>query len=270
MRAVTKGIFATSSNLSVTCTGTAGRKLLLCIYLGQTEPRTMLDGAGNQYGFGLFKNSPRPLPWTALNSTSPSPAAINMTLNSSGTATQTIPVYSATLITPYLPGGTYTAMPETLFGVAYDATSCAQVSYGIDAAKFNNLQVSANVQSSCQLAITNVAFGNKSPLRSVVTARGYVRLTCSAGIPVAVSLGPGLSGSTDPTKRLMTGPNGTVSYGLYQDSANTIGWGDQPTNDYELAAAPAADLTLTVYARVPVQNVPPGSYADQVLVTVTY
>lgn len=270
VRPVTGESFTSSSSLTVTCSGTAGRDLLLCVYAGQIEPRKMTSPAGTSFPFNVYQDAALSQPWSALNTLPQAPAAIKMTLDASGLATQTVPVYAATHANPYQAAGSYTSLPGTVFGAVYDGTSCGQVHFVNDVTKFNNLAVSATVLGSCELSITSINFPSQGLMTRAVTATGALKLTCTSGMPVSVSLGLGQSGATDPANRAMRGPGGSLAYGLFQDPAFTIPWGDQASNDYNIASTPASDINLMVYGRVPVQDAAPGNYADQVLVTLTY
>ena len=66
------------------------------------------------------------------------------------------------------------------------------------------------------------------------------------------------------------GNSDTVPYTLYQDIAQTMVWGALPTNG-QSGTGTGSPQSWTVHGVVPADlNVTPGSYKDNVIVTVTY
>ena len=69
----------------------------------------------------------------------------------------------------------------------------------------------------------------------------------------------------------MTQASEQITYGLYQDSGRTQPWGDSVGTNTAAGTGSGLTQTFTVYGRVPAQNTPsPGTYADTVVVTVSY
>lgn len=144
-----------------------------------------------------------------------------------------------------------------------------------------NLAVSADVQPSCIVTTSAVAFGSYDPLATHTAGNpldgaGSVTITCASGLPVTIRLGqssPAVAGSTDasPT-RAMTGPTATdkLSYNLYTDLAHTDVWGNTTASGVADTGTGAADVT-PIYGLIPGgQNVASGLYNDTVVAAVDF
>jgi spore coat protein U-like protein len=135
--------------------------------------------------------------------------------------------------------------------------------------------VSVIVPASCSISAGNLSFGAVGPLTAATAATAALSVTCTVTTPYTVSLGPGSGTGATTSNRFMTGTGGTVSYGLYQDAAHTINWGNTPppaANANTVGGTGTGSAqTLTIYGLVPVQTTPTvGAYSDTVLVTLTY
>lgn len=135
------------------------------------------------------------------------------------------------------------------------------------------MDVSATVVEACIVTATNLAFGNYDPTGSnPADATSAITVTCTPGTGFTVGLNAGTTAGATVTSRQMASGSNRLGYGLYQDVARTVNWGNTPGTDTPAAAT--AGLTpsvLTVYGRVPAQQaVAVGSYTDTVTVTVSY
>jgi spore coat protein U-like protein len=143
------------------------------------------------------------------------------------------------------------------------------------------VSVAAHGAVSCGASASSVAFGIYDPLQGTPdTSTGNLTVTCSATgssafITVFVSLSTGLSG-TYSARKMFSGAN-TLNYNLYGDNTYTQVWGDGTSGTVRGSAsvlvAPGSPRTLTGtwYGRVPAaQDVAAGTYADTIVVTVTY
>ena len=148
-----------------------------------------------------------------------------------------------------------------------------------------NLGVSATVIKNCLVQATPVAFANYDPLITTgnIDATGTVRIRCTRGTTItSVALGNGTS--TVVGTRSMAGP-GTerLLYELFKPSAATAGaacnytgasvWGDSGTGLFNPSGAAPTNLfrDYNVCGRLALnQDVPAGSYADTVTVTVNF
>jgi spore coat protein U-like protein len=133
------------------------------------------------------------------------------------------------------------------------------------------LGVSLTINTACTVSAAPIAFPAQSVLSAPVSQTGSVVVTCSNTSPYTVQLDQGAGASATVTNRLMTGPaSGTVAYGLYQDAARTVNWGNT-AGSWVAGTSAGGAQTLTVYGRISAQTTPaPGGYADTVNVTVSY
>jgi spore coat protein U-like protein len=141
-------------------------------------------------------------------------------------------------------------------------------------------QVQAASLASCGATATAIAYGAYDPTNpTALTPTGSISVTCNliSGISLLVaytiSLSAGSSGSF--TARKMTGTSTPMSYNLYLDGGWTQVWGDgtgcSSTKSDGYLLGVATTLTYTVYSKVPAQQlVAAGSYADSVLITISY
>ena len=143
----------------------------------------------------------------------------------------------------------------------------------------SNLSVTATVTANCTISTAPVAFGAYDPVVANATTdlngTGTVTVTCTKSAAATITLGQGTNpatGSTDaaPLRQMKDTGTDVLSYALYQDTGRTTVWGNT-------AGTGVADTgtgtvqNVTVYGAVPAgQNVPPASYSDTVVATVTF
>ena len=154
------------------------------------------------------------------------------------------------------------ALGVVLTGRAYAATEAA------------TLDVSANVIASCTVATTRVAFP-QSDGSTAVPGTGDVTVNCTIGSPYNIALDAGLNYNMKgaSSRNITDGAANYVSYALYQDAANTIGWGDGSSKSLGASLADTgtgADQPHVVYGLLSASSIVPGAYSDTVNVTVYY
>ncbi|MCU0820516.1 MAG: spore coat U domain-containing protein [Beijerinckiaceae bacterium] len=132
------------------------------------------------------------------------------------------------------------------------------------------LNVSITIAATCSVVgATAINFGSVSAIAANIDQTSTLTVNCSSTTPYTVSLPVGTGGGTVAARRMANGAN-FVTYGLYSNAARTTLWGTGP-GETIAGTGTAANQTLTIYARVPPQTVPPpGVYSDAVTVTVTY
>jgi spore coat protein U-like protein len=130
--------------------------------------------------------------------------------------------------------------------------------------------VSVSVPASCLASATHLAFGDYTGAMAVATAT--VTVNCTGTTPYAVGLDAGLSAGATVTTRRLTGPGGaTLAYGLFQDKARTVNWGEATGGDSYWGVGTGEPQTLTLYAAEAAgQASTPGTYADKITITVSY
>lgn len=135
---------------------------------------------------------------------------------------------------------------------------------------------------SCEVSTTAVAFGTYDPLSaSPHDSAGNVHVSCTTTlgllVTLTISLDKGSYSSSFSPRKMASGAN-RLNYDLYTDAAHTIIWGDGSGGTQTVSDSLALSLLGAVtwdhaaYGRIPASQttVPPGSYADTVIVTLTY
>lgn len=140
---------------------------------------------------------------------------------------------------------------------------------------------------TCTVSATSLVFGsyhspNGPRVDSTATVQvsctpTYLLLACSVSYTMAISAG---TVGTPGARQLAHGA-GRLRYDLYSDAGRTVPWGDGggggaaaggniSSGLLGLVCAPGS-RNHTVFGRIPaLQNVPAGSYQDQVILTITY
>lgn len=143
----------------------------------------------------------------------------------------------------------------------------------------DGLNVMATVATSCTVAATGgtVNFGAYAPgsthRTAPLDATGTITTNCTPGAAGYLTIGQGLNPGTGteaiPVRRMASGVN-RLGYQLYTETGRTSVWGNTSTTGVSVVGT-GVDLLTTVYGRMPPgQVVPAGSYADVVMVTLTY
>lgn len=142
--------------------------------------------------------------------------------------------------------------------------------------------LASSAQASCSVSAVPTLFGSYNPLSaSADDSTGSVTVTCGINAiailqSYTVALSTGSSGSY-AARRLQAGAS-ALQYQLYRDAARTSVWGDGSggtaivSGGFVLSLIVPVSATHTVYGRVPAlqTTATPGSYADTIIVTVTY
>lgn len=130
-------------------------------------------------------------------------------------------------------------------------------------------QVTANVQATCLVSATPLAFGTYNG--TVNNKTSNVNVTCTNTTPYNVGLDAGTStGATVTTRKMVNGSN-TLGYSLFRDAAQTLNWGNTVGTDTLTGTGNGSSQSLTVYGQIPAnQYVTPNSYADTITATVSY
>jgi spore coat protein U-like protein len=217
--------------------------------------------------YDLYSDSTRSILWGSWQ-TGYDTAGVTVNVPKNGSTNQT--VYARFL-----------ASQQTDVAASYTSTVTASITYiqqnGAGNCPVGTLTnsktatVTATVASNCTVGSTAISFGSQGILSSNTDAQGTLTVQCTDALPYAVSLDGGLSGATNPTQRKMTFSTGTVTYGLYQDSARSQAWGSTTGTNTISGTGTGFTQTLNVYGRVPAQTTPkPGSYSDTIVATITY
>ena len=132
--------------------------------------------------------------------------------------------------------------------------------------------VTANVNSSCTISASDLAFGAYDPVGGDVDGQSQVSLVCTNSSNWNVGLNAGTFAGATVTTRKMTGPGVySLNYGLYTDAARTTNWGNTVGTDTVAGTGTGGTQIVTVYGRIPgLQNVGAGGYQDTIRATVTF
>ena len=204
-------------------------------------------------------------------SQTPRPPIIRFRLNASGNGSTTYfidarIISGQTAVVPGLYTSTFSSADTRFEYLAGYYSSC----FFPDGTVYPTFTVRANVVKYCEVSATDLDFGAVGLLNANVDATGTITVRCTNGTPYQIGLNGGLSGATAPDQRRMTFGANSVRYGIYRNSARTLGWGDQPTNSVSGTGTGNAQ-NYTTYGRVfPQTTPPPGTYRDTIVVTVTY
>jgi spore coat protein U-like protein len=132
--------------------------------------------------------------------------------------------------------------------------------------------VSATVLTTCEVVATPLVFGNYNPTDvSDLDAANTATVTCTTGTAYNVGLDAGTGSGATVSSRKMTSGTDLLNYTLYQDAARTTVWGETIGTNTVSATAGVLPTVHNIYGKVVNgQNVPTGSYADTITVTVTF
>ncbi|MCZ8182989.1 MAG: spore coat U domain-containing protein [Beijerinckiaceae bacterium] len=134
------------------------------------------------------------------------------------------------------------------------------------------LNLSITIQASCTVvSATAINFGSMTTIAANVDQTSTLTVNCSSTTPYNVGLGVGGGSGATVATRKMTSGSDVVNYTLYRDASRTQVWGETIGTDTVTGTGTGSNQSLTIYARVPSQAVPPpGTYTDAVTITVTY
>jgi spore coat protein U-like protein len=131
-------------------------------------------------------------------------------------------------------------------------------------------QVTANVQATCAISATAAAFGPYTGV--VVDTTAVLIVTCSNTTTYNIGLNAGVGAGATVTNRAMTGPGSALlDYGLFQDAAHSVNWGDTVGTDTVTGTGDGLAQSITVFGQVSAgQFVEPGAYLDTITATITF
>ena len=122
--------------------------------------------------------------------------------------------------------------------------------------------------ASCTMGLINVVLGTYNTLSaSSLDGAGSVSVTCDVTSSFQVALNKGQGSFA--ARQLQSGAN-VLFYNLYTDTLRSLIWGDG-TVGTTLVSGSGTSVMYTVYGRIPGgQNLPAGSYADSITVTLDF
>lgn len=138
--------------------------------------------------------------------------------------------------------------------------------------------VTATVVNSCVInSATALAFPNYDVnSATATTGSSTINVNCTKGDAYTIALNYGANGGSAANRIMVSGAN-QLNYNLYTDSGYTKVWnstcGGANNCDGGTGAGPGVgnQQTYTVYGQIAAgQNVPAGSYADTITLTVSF
>lgn len=147
---------------------------------------------------------------------------------------------------------------------------CAAVSPAAAATANATFNVSATVATSCAVTAADLAFGVYDAASATDTAAtSTISITCSLLTPYTISLDSG--GYAAGAVRRMGSGAARLSYEIYRDVTMTNVFGTVAAVLGIAGVGTGFAVPHTIYGKVPKnQAVAPGSYSDQITVTVDY
>jgi spore coat protein U-like protein len=153
--------------------------------------------------------------------------------------------------------------------------SLAPISQVEAATTTTNFNVTANVQVSCAITATELAFGtyNKNA-KAAVEAQSNVLVTCTNGSTWDLALNKGLHGASVTTRAMAndTAPAVHLNYALFSDPAHTVNWGETAGTDTVTGTGTGVVQAIGVYGQVLANqtSVTAGGYSDTITATLTF
>ncbi|MDB9906378.1 spore coat protein U domain-containing protein [Gammaproteobacteria bacterium] len=147
---------------------------------------------------------------------------------------------------------------------------------GYAATTSDNMVVSASVIAACSIDAGAMTFGNYDPTAEAhLTATATIASTCTSGAAATISMDQGASAGTGstaaaPVRRMIGGDGSFLNYAVYSNSGYSTVWGGTDATDVAVTGTGSA-VSSTAYGKVTAgQAAAVTSFADSVVVTLTY
>lgn len=133
-----------------------------------------------------------------------------------------------------------------------------------------SFNVTATVQTACSVSAADLAFGNYDAASvSDTVASTTITVTCSLLTPYDISLDSGAN-ANGSVRRLGSGAS-RLNYEIYRNALMTNIFGTVAATLGVSGVGTGLAVPTTIYGKIPKgQAVAPGSYTDQITVTVDY
>lgn len=124
--------------------------------------------------------------------------------------------------------------------------------------------------AACTVSGGTLAFGAINPLIAAASnSTATISVSCPSSTPYSIALSAG--GGSFGT-RTMTSGSHVLDYNLYIDATHSVVWGDGTGGTATVnGSADASGTQHTIYGTIPWQpQAWPGTYADTIVITVSY
>lgn len=263
-------------NAVVNCSGFATPNAHVCASLAG---RKMTGPGGTPLSYDLFIDAARTRSWGSLWDTDAANALTTDVALSGGAGSKTVPIYGR-----IFPG--QSSLPVGSYSQGFNGSGYT----GLNAAGFTtsppvcttttglqtpfSFSTSATLTTDCTLSATSIDFGQVGLITVPVNTTGAVTVTCTNGTAYTVSLDAGRGAGATVSSRKLTrsGSSDTLAYGLYINAARSSIWGDGSNGSGTVSGTGnGAAQPTTVYASLLAPaSVPPGTYVDTVIATISY
>lgn len=128
--------------------------------------------------------------------------------------------------------------------------------------------LSPTLRADCTVSAGSVAFGNYNPFSTqALDSAGTINVSCTLATSYTLSMS---TGGGSYAQRELAGGGDVLFYNFYTSATYAVIWGDGSGGTATVGGS-GTNENHTVYGRIPAQqNVSVGSYADSIIVTVTF
>ncbi|SMO43490.1 Csu type fimbrial protein [Paracoccus laeviglucosivorans] len=170
-----------------------------------------------------------------------------------------------------LPGNYLSSFTRNPLDVRVDYRTCSLLLICTNRTASFSFNVQALVSANCRVVADDLNFGTTGFLDQAVNGASAMRVTCTSGSSYQVGIGYGLHGTNVNDRHMQSLTGRRIAYQLYRNSGRSQTWGLLADGLTAAGTGTGATQNYTIFGRVPAQTTPPpGTYADTVVVTVTY
>lgn len=278
-----------SSNFTVSCSGSSNATVRLCIEFGRgasaAGPRgeRALTSGSNALDFDFYSDPAKTQLWgswgIAIVAYGSGGVTYDLSLGPTGSATKIFTAYARIAANQAnTPPSTYSwngASP----GLVYGYKSSLSCPTGSSTTTSSGTSWDATVLAGCSISASAMNFGsNSSNISSNVDSSANINVLCTNTTPYSLGLGAGLHSSAGQ-RRMSVSSSAFIIYELYTDAGRTSPWKTSSaavscTNGVGscvLGTGSGSAQSMTVWGRVPPQTAQSaGTFSDTIVMTINY
>jgi spore coat protein U-like protein len=167
----------------------------------------------------------------------------------------------------------YTRFIKKLYALLTISASVVSGIQNVQASANANLQVTATVLTTCTIAPATLAFGSyTSGSSSNLTAQANIGVTCGIGLPYKVKFNDGQNESNAVgTSYAMKNGTSYLSYAVSNSNTPPLTASSRWPSAGVSGSGTGSLQNIVVYGIIPSgQIIPAGSYADTIVMTITF